>query len=189
MRITGALLAALAICACPVGQLYAQDEESGGEDAVCAYPDDCSGQATWPHKSPTGTNYIWTGKHTDCRKCMQGDTEVEPQNCHGGWGCDDDPHHLAFFGLIMNAATRGDVDALLGMAPFALGRISINLARQSLQVNSCDGQVIANLSLQVPALTGASFGNSQSWTFSPSWLSLKSFAWVQVSALVPWIAA
>ncbi|HLA13737.1 MAG TPA: hypothetical protein VJL28_00130 [Gemmatimonadaceae bacterium] len=101
--------------------------------------------------------------HNDCQLCETGN---DPFDCH--YLCqlsDDDNEQLPqLYQLLIAAAQRGDIPAVLRIAPAAKGFVSLNEERGSIQIKTCDREyVIANLPLRTPehVALGNRFRDSQ----------------------------
>jgi len=84
----------------------------------------------------------WQMPHTACVECQIGDEFYDGEMCHKPCG-----YNLsnALHRQILEAAKTGDAGHLVQLAFLAPGYILVNLARQSVQVLNCRGDVLASL--------------------------------------------
>jgi hypothetical protein len=141
---------ALILVAATFGGLSAQDEEEvgfgGGGDCGNAYGGGC-GWGSAGHKTEAlndgddvGTG--GSGVHDVCKVCVNSGQYAPYELCHPS--CTGFVPDLAY-SAAMEAARRGDVLALLWLAPYAPNHVSYNFIRHSLQVRACSGAIVANI--------------------------------------------
>ena len=91
-------------------------------------------------QGPAPNGYSGLEAHGDCRTCVPG------YPCHSGCNPEEEEDLDLAYGAALEAASRGDVTAVLALDG-AVGRyVEVNGSRNAVQVFSCDGAtVVANL--------------------------------------------
>lgn len=97
-------------------------------------------------RSPYG---IWASPHTSCNVCPGGECDLCHEYCVGTF----DALASAAYRSVLDASQRGDVSTILSLTPLIRHLVQYNVQRQSIQVLSCNGDlIIASFRLKTSAM-------------------------------------
>lgn len=119
----------------------AQEEGNAGGDGSCGIVTMCSGGA---HRIDGPTSGEVQGPHQGCRTCL-----VDFSECHPSCGVGFlDPSLSRTYAMVVAAAAKGDLRAVLQLAPILPSHVVVNYGRMAVQVRSCSSrEIVASLPL------------------------------------------